>query len=196
MSLVNRFKRMKERSLRTTLVVTLMAVTAFSLAMGPSQGHTKNAVAAPSMKLQGLDGRVLDLSELKGSVVLVSFGATWCAPCSTELRALEELLAEYRSRPIKFYWVSIESPDEISNSALKRYAKERSVSFPILRDTAKMVFSQFSPRVRLPMIVLLGKDGRVDAPAQFGMRSPTDAYKADLRARLNRLLASTGDSDR
>jgi hypothetical protein len=70
------------------------------------------------------------------------------------------------------------------------------VSFPVLRDTAKMVFSEFSPRVRLPMIVLLDKDGRIDAPVQFGMRSPADAYKADLRARLNKLLASRSDADR
>ncbi len=187
---------MKERILRPTLVVTLLAIGAFSAAMVPSQSQTKPALAAPSMKLQGLDGRVYDMNELRGSVVLVSFGATWCSPCSAELRALEELLSEYRSKPIKFYWVSIESPDEVSNSALKRYAKERRVSFPVLRDTAKMVFSQFSPRVRLPMIVLMGKDGRVDAPVQFGMRSPADAYKADMRARLNKLLASTADSDR
>ena len=79
---------------------------------------------------------------------------------------------------------------------LKRYAKERKVSFPVLRDTAKMVFSQFSPRVRLPMIVLLGKDGRVDAPVQFGMLSPPAAYKADMRVRLNKLLAGPSASDR
>jgi peroxiredoxin len=187
---------MKERIFRTTLVVTVVAVAAFGVALLPSQSQTTPALAAPSLKLQGLDGRMYDMSELRGSVVLVSFGATWCAPCSSELRALEELIGEYRSKPIKFYWVSIESPDEVSNSALKRYAKERRVSFPVLRDTAKMVFSQFSPRVRLPMMVLLGKDGRVDAPVQFGMRSPADAYKADMRARLNKLLASTTDSDR
>lgn len=195
-SRINRFERMKERIFRTTLVVTVVAVAAFGVALLPSQSQTTPALAAPSLKLQGLDGRMYDMSELRGSVVLVSFGATWCAPCSSELRALEELIGEYRSKPIKFYWVSIESPDEVSNSALKRYAKERRVSFPVLRDTAKMVFSQFSPRVRLPMMVLLGKDGRVDAPVQFGMRSPADAYKADMRARLNKLLASTTDSDR
>jgi peroxiredoxin len=156
----------------------------------------KTAGSTPSMKLQGLDGRVYDMNDLHGNVVLVSFGATWCAPCSTELRALEELLVEYRNKPVKFYWVSIESPDQVSNGVLKRYAKERNVSFPVLRDTARMVFSQFSPRVRLPMIVLLGKDGRVDVPVQFGMRSPADAYKADLRARLNKLLAGSSASDR
>lgn len=187
---------MKESILRSAIFVTLLSMTAFGVAIVPLQGQTNSAVPAPSMKLQGIDGRVYDMNELRGSVVLVSFGATWCAPCSTELRALEELSAEYQSRPIKFYWVSIESADQVSNSALKRFAKERRVSFPVLRDTAKMVFSQFSPRVRLPMIVLLGKDGRVDAPVQFGMRSPAEAYKADVRARLNKLLASPADSDR
>ena len=147
------------------------------------------------MKLQGLDGKVYDMADQRGNVVLVSFGATWCAPCTTELRALEELLAEYRDKPVKFFWVSVERPEEVSNSALKRYAKERKVSFPVLRDTAKMVFLQFSPRVRLPMIVLLGKDGKVDGPAQFGMRSPAEAYKADMRARLNKLLRTGAEPD-
>ena len=174
----------------------MLAIAILGVTVLPASRQTKTATTAPTMKLQGLDGRVYDMNELRGSVVLVSFGATWCAPCSTELRALEELLAEYRNKAVKFYWVSIESPDQVTNSALKRYAKERKVSFPVLRDTAKMVFSQFSPQVSLPMIVLLAKDGRVDAPVQFGMRSPADAYKADMRARLNKLLAERVDSDR
>ena len=147
------------------------------------------------MKLQGLDGRVYDLEDLRGNVVLVSFGATWCAPCTTELRALGELLTEYRAKPVKFFWVSIEGP-EVTDKDLKRYAKDRKVSFPVLRDTAKMVFLQFSPRVRLPMIVLLRKDGKVDAPVQFGMNSQTDAYKANIRSRISKLLGARSDPDR
>jgi len=171
-------------------VTTRTLVIAASLLLGCASalGQGKTPPVDPTLKLQGLDGKIVDLSTERGSVVLISFGATWCAPCSTELRALEELLVEYRSKPVKFCWVSIERPDEVTNAALQRYAKERKVSFPVLRDTAKMVFSQFSPRVRLPMIVLLGQDGRVDGPAQFGMRSPAEAYKADMRARLNKLL--------
>jgi peroxiredoxin len=182
-------------SYRST-VLALLALVVIGIALSPTPSQVKASASVPRMKLQGLDGRVYDLGDLHGNVVLVSFGATWCAPCSTELRALEELLVEYQNKPVKFYWVSIESPDQVSNGVLKRYAKERKVSFPVLRDTAKMVFSQFSPRVRLPMIVLLAKDGRVDAPVQFGMRSPADAYKADMRARLNKLLAGSFNSDR
>lgn len=176
--------------------MTLLAIAILGVVFLPASSQIPTTPTTPTMKLQGLDGRVYDMKDLRGNVVLVSFGATWCAPCSTELRALEELLIEYRGKPVKFYWVSIESSDQVTNGGLKQYAKERKVSFPVLRDTARMVFSQFSPRVRLPMIVLLGKDGRVDTPVQFGMRSPANAYKADMRARLNKLLAAPADSDR
>src|SRR5882672_5765235 len=187
---------MKERLHRRAFFIALLVIGFLCVFSYLASGQIKTTAAEPTMKLQGLDGKVYDMADQRGSVVLVSFGATWCAPCSTELRALEELLAEYQNKPVRFYWVSIESPDQVTNIVLKRYAKERKVSFPVLRDTAKMVFSQFSPRVRLPMIVLLGKDGRVDAPVQFGMPSPPGAYKADLRTRLNKLLAGSSASDR
>jgi len=145
------------------------------------------------MKLQGLDGKTNDLADMRGNVVLVSFGATWCAPCTAELRALQELLGEYRNKPVKFFWVSIESAEQVSNGDLRRYAKERKLSFPVLRDTSQMVFLQFAQRVRLPMIVMLRKDGRLDTPVQFGMRTPAEAYKSDIRARLNKLLAGSSE---
>src|SRR6266481_4492282 len=186
---------MKQRIHHRITIIAVLAFILFGVTLLPASSQTKTTAAAPSMKLQGLDGRIYDMTELRGNVVLVSFGATWCAPCSTELRALEELLNEYRAKPVKFFWVSVERPEEVTNSSLKRYARERKITFPVLRDTDKMVFLQFSERVRLPMIVMLGKDGKVDAPVQFGMRSPADAYKADIRVRLNKLLASRTDSD-
>jgi hypothetical protein len=96
--------------LATTILLALFIVAG---------AQTKDLPTDPLLKLQGLDGKVYDLSELRGSVVLVSFGATWCAPCSTELRALEEILNEYREKPVKFFWVSIERPEEITNAALR-----------------------------------------------------------------------------
>jgi len=159
-----------------------------------ASAQTKPWPEKPSLKFQGLDGNVYDMSEQRGNVVLVSFGATWCAPCTTELRALNEVLDEYRSKPVKFFWVSIERPEEVSNGVLKRYGRERRLAFPILRDDAKMVFSQFTDRVRLPMLVLVGKDGKIDGPIKFGMESQVESYKTQIRARLNKLLATRDSS--
>jgi peroxiredoxin len=163
---------------------------------GPVAGQNPPAVRTPTFKLQDLDGRLNDLSELRGNVVLVSFGATWCTPCVTELRALGEILTEYRDKPVKFFWVSIEEPERTTDSELKRYAKRQNLGFPVLRDSSQAVFLQFSPRIRLPMIVMLGKDGKVDAPVQFGVRSPIETYKAEIRARLEKLLSAQTEADR
>jgi thiol-disulfide isomerase/thioredoxin len=168
--------------------VSLVAVFTMIVLAG---GQALAKITEPSIKLQALDGQFYDLAEMRGNVVLVSFGATWCIPCSSELRALEELKREYANRPVKFFWVSIESEEQVSNGALRRYAKERKLTFPVLRDPSRLAFNQFSPRVRLPMIIFFGKDGRVDAPVQFGMRSPADLYKADVRTRLNKLLTTS-----
>jgi cytochrome c biogenesis protein CcmG/thiol:disulfide interchange protein DsbE len=159
-------------------------------------GQETPAERVPTFKLEDLDGDLKDLGELRGSVVLISFGATWCAPCEPELRALGEVLKEYTGKPVKFFWVSIESPEQVTNDGLRRYARKRNLSFPVLRDSSQSVFLQFSPRVRLPMIVMLSKEGRVDLPVQFGMRSPPEAYKTDIRARLDKLLTVPSESDR
>ena len=175
---------------RALLDVPCMLLAALLIASfnSSAQAQTKTLPENPSLKFQGLDGKVYDLAEQRGSVILVSFGATWCAPCTTELRALGQIMAEYRDKPVKFFWVSIEPRADVSNGQLKQYAKERNVPFLVLRDDAQMVFSQFSPRVRLPLIVMIGKDGKIDAPVKFGMQSQVDVYKADIRARLNKLL--------
>jgi len=180
---------MRTQALRATLMIALFVALG-----GVASAQLKPPPADPQMKLQGLDGKVYDLADLRGSVVLVSFGATWCAPCTTELKALQELMTEFRDKPVKFFWVSVERPEEITNAGLKRYAHERRVTFPVLRDSGQMVYLQFADRVRLPMIVLLKKDGRVDAPVQLCVSNPAESYKANLRARLNRLLAQTTES--
>src|SRR6202158_549999 len=134
---------MKKEIQHRARVMTLLAIAILGVVFLPVASQSQPAATTPKMKLQGLDGRVYDMNDLRGNVVLVSFGATWCAPCSAELRALEELLAEYRDKPVKFFWVSVERPEEVSNSALKRYAKERKVSFPGFARQAKNVFSPF-----------------------------------------------------
>jgi thiol-disulfide isomerase/thioredoxin len=46
---------------------------------------------APPLKLERIDGRIVDLRSLRGKVVLLSFWATWCPPCRRELPLLERL---------------------------------------------------------------------------------------------------------
>lgn len=145
--------------------------------------------APPVIALKGVDGKTYDLAEMRGSVVLISFGATWCAPCAEELRALEELKKEYKNQPVKFLWISLDPPEEVSDKELRAYAKANKMSFPVLRDITKMTYAQFSTRVRIPLVLLYNKEGVLVAK-QFGMTASTEDYKTRLRARFDKLLAA------
>lgn len=179
---------MKRSILCVLFAPILLGVLFSSSSRYAVNGQTGTESKQPLIRLQGIDRHYYDLADMRGNVVLISFGATWCGPCSGELFALEELKHEYQGKPVKFFWVTVENDGQISDAGLKRYADQHKLSFPVLRDPTKTALLQFSPRVRLPMIVLFDKYGHVDGPAQFGMSSDADSYKAQMRVRLNRLL--------
>jgi peroxiredoxin len=170
----------------------LTSATAPSSAQQQQQSQvapTNTAPVAATFNLRGIDGKVYDLSRMRGEIVLVSFGATWCAPCAEELAALEELKLEYAHRPIRFLWVSIETEDESSNSRLRSYAKAKKLTLPVLRDINRTVYGQFSERVRLPLVVIFDGEGKLSDSPLVGMTASPELYKDRVRSKLNELIA-------
>lgn len=167
-----------------------------------STTHAQNAAVEPlkaseiTFKLKGIDGKTYDLAQLRGKVVMVSFGATWCVPCAWELTAIEELKEEFKNKPVEFLWVSIETEKEASNALLKHYAKTRGLTIPVLRDADRTTFAQFSDRVRIPLVVFFNSKGKFAAPAHRGMASEPIQYKNMMRARIEAIFSnSTVEAD-
>lgn len=158
-----------------------------------TQQHTQggaSSTGAPSysFKLKGIDGKVYDSTSMRGEVLVVSFGATWCAPCAWELVAIEELKEEYKGKPVRFLWISIETEERTSNALLKHYAKTNRLTIPVLRDDDARTFMQFSTSVRIPLVVFFDREGRFVAPSHRGMSQDTTKYKELVRGRVNALL--------
>jgi thiol-disulfide isomerase/thioredoxin len=169
------------------LIALLVLLCGALLPPAGSRAETKEQV---SIRLKGVDGKTYDVATMRGEVVLVSFGATWCKPCAWELEALEALKLEYAGRAVKFLWVSIESDDQTSNELLRDYARSLKMTIPVLRDPEKTAFAQFSERVRLPMVVFFDREGKFVAPKHTGMTSQAEDYKKIIRARLDAILSA------
>jgi peroxiredoxin len=140
-----------------------------------------------SFKLKGVDGKMYDVAEMRGQVLLVSFGASWCQPCAAELTALEQLRQEFKEQPVKFLWISIEREDEASDGKLRSFAKSKGVGFPVLRDESGFVYSKFSTRRRIPLVIFINQEGKLILPQHAGMAEP-ELYKRTMRERLKQLL--------
>jgi thiol-disulfide isomerase/thioredoxin len=166
----------------------LLAALLYGGAWPLAELHADANDAEVSIKLKGVDGKTYDIAEMRGEVVLVSFGATWCKPCVWELEALEDLKKEYAGRGVRFLWVSVENDDQTSNEHLRDYAKSLKMTIPVLRDPEKRAYAQFSERVRLPMVVFFDHAGKFVAPKHTGMTSQAEEYKKLIRSRLDALL--------
>lgn len=174
------------------LALVLAALCAPSAAQQKSEpGAPSDPFAGEGFRLKGLDGKFYDTAEMRGDVLVVSFGATWCVPCTWELVAVEELKQEYAGRPVRFLWVSIEDPKRVSNNILRHYAKERRLTLPVLRDPGGVALAQYEKTgQRIPVVVFFDAEGALNAPVHKGMPQDIAAYKQMVRGRVDALLAS------
>lgn len=178
-----------------TLALLLAALCAPGLAQqgGATPAPSSDPFAGEGFRLKGLDGKFYDTSEMRGDVLVVSFGATWCVPCTWELVAIEELKEEYAGQPVKFLWVSIENPKSVSNNILRHYVKERKLTLPVLRDPGGVALAQYEKTgQRIPVLVFFDTEGALSAPVHQGMSQDIARYKQMVRGRVDALLARRG----
>jgi thiol-disulfide isomerase/thioredoxin len=90
--------------------------------------------AVASLAARDLDGRPIASADWRGKVTIVNFWATWCPPCRAEIPALIALQEKYRDR-LQIIGVS---QDEGSTEAVKRFAAEHKVNYPIVMMTPEL----------------------------------------------------------
>ena len=177
------------RILASFLITACLLLGAALLSVRATQSGSNSTASEVYVKLRGVDGKMYDVAEMKGDVLLVSFGATWCTPCTRELHALEELQQEYRSKPVRFFWVSLDRRENVSDRNLRDFARENKLSFTVLRDPTQLTFAQFSPSIRLPYVIFFDRSGKLAALKQVGMARPEE-YKKIIRRNLDQLLTT------
>ncbi len=100
--------------MKSLWLITMMLFISFPVVFSQSEGlETGNT--APDISLPDLKGETVKLSSLRGSLVLIDFWASWCAPCIKEQSELAEIYEKYKDSVFKngkgfeIYGVSLDS---------------------------------------------------------------------------------------
>jgi thiol-disulfide isomerase/thioredoxin len=142
--------------------------------------------AAPDFALPALDGRVARLSGLKGKFVLVSFWATWCAPCMLEEPILNRLANAYSGRLMVLALALKETKASLEAFETKYAPSYSIVDAGSLKAPTAFAYGVTRPGAStVPVNVLVRPDGTVayvhsgyqaPSPLEVRLRTALDAH--------------------
>ena len=135
--------------------------SAFALALvlsGATMGLGRSTVAlGPAPPLTDLQGRPVQLSELRGHGVWINFWASWCPPCQAETPVLRDVYTAYQSQGLEVVGISVQE----SNAAdVAAYAARYGLTFDIAADLSGDVFRAYKIYA-LPTQLFVGPDGLI-----------------------------------
>lgn len=125
-----------------------------------SPNRTRAADVKPSsateqlakIKMSSLDGQPLSLKDFAGKPVFLNFWATWCVPCVSEMKSIEEASQRFKDE-IVFLAVSNETPEQIQS-----FLKKNKLSFQFARLDMSYLDAYV---VVLPTTMLIDRNGQL-----------------------------------
>jgi peroxiredoxin len=109
---------------------------------------------APPATLVTLDGARISSAELHGSVLILTFWATWCTPCREELPLLSDYWSRHAEAGLQILGFSLDMPEQLVE--VRRIAQ--SLRFPVglLRDSSAPGYGRIW---RLPVSFTIDRAG-------------------------------------
>lgn len=112
-----------------------------------SQSGLKVGSPAPAFSGYGMDGTCNDLSELRGSVVVLTFWSTKCEICRHEFPKVNQIVEKYSGRNVVFLALTVEN-----EARVETYTRRNRLAPRILPNSFGVVL-QYADRT---------KDGNLD----------------------------------
>jgi thiol-disulfide isomerase/thioredoxin len=140
------------------------------------------AVALSALNLPVVNGAAFEPQKMGDSVLLVTFVASWCFPCLSDLPVLQKLEHSFAKDDFHNLVVGLDLEGE---AALVPMAKQFELTFPVLlADTSiRAGQSPFGAIRQLPVRVLFGRDGHA-IEVYAGLVEPMALEAAVKRAAL------------
>lgn len=131
---------------------------------------------APDFTLNNTNGKLITLADLKGKPVLINFWATWCAPCRTEMPAIEVAYQKYRADG--FTVLAVDADEALAD--VTAFKKDLNLSFEFLMDPGLQVTNLYRVRA-FPSSFFVDRGGNI---AAFQIGAMSDSVLADSVAKI------------
>ncbi|MDP2885094.1 MAG: TlpA disulfide reductase family protein [Ignavibacteria bacterium] len=133
---------------------------------------------APNFSLKTGDGKIYELVQSKGKVVIVNFWATWCSPCRKEIPDFIEVYKMYKDQGLEIVGVSL---DKGGWEKVNPFVKQNNINYPVVLDNGT-VAATFGKIQFIPTTFIIDPSGNI-VDEHTGVMT-----KAMLEAKIKPLL--------
>ncbi len=114
--------------------------------------------------LTKLDGSRVDVESQNGKIVVLAIGASWLPLSDKQAEFTNALAKRYAAKNVVFYFVVTDSTDPrsknfASNEAVAKFAADRKLTVPVLRDSDVALTTKNFKIEQVPSFVILNKNG-------------------------------------
>lgn len=137
---------------RNILIGGATLLLAFAVYAGSNTTNT----AAPAFTGKTAEGRLINLADYKGKVVLLDFWASWCGPCREEFPFLVKLHEKAKKGAFTVIAINVDTEAAKMKEFLSQL--ETQPSFPVISDAQGKIPAMFEIK-GMPTTILIDKKG-------------------------------------
>lgn len=117
---------------------------------------------APDITGKTVTGQHLSLASYRGSVVVINFWGSWCAPCRAEAPGLAALATRFQPRGVRFLGIDIRDDP----TGAKAFMRTFRITYPSLSDPGDdiaLAFRTTVPPAAIPSTLIIDRSGHIAA---------------------------------
>lgn len=140
---------------KAIVIQGLMKIGLFNPAIQPVQASSA-ATNLAGIRFKDVNGKLLDLGDLKGKVIFLNFWATWCPPCLAEMPAINKLYEKFKNdKDVVF--ILADADGNLVKS--QKFMNRKEYQLPLYSVASEIPDVLF--KGSLPTTVVFDKQGRI-----------------------------------
>jgi peroxiredoxin len=113
----------------------------------------------PEFAMMDLEGKIRNIKDWDGQVVLLNFWATWCPPCLEEIPDFIEVQEQMQNKGLQIIGIAVDNEEDV-----RKFADDMGMNYPVMAGESEAIglSQKYGNSIGgLPFSAIIDKNGKV-----------------------------------